>query len=115
MQYRPRTALSAALLLATGIAQAQDLAILPAPADAWRITVGHWEAQVELAGDGVAAPAPRAEYARNGYAGISTHVATAGATRCCSTGAACGRPRCASRAARRWTCVLTPAARWSST
>lgn len=75
MQYRSRTALTAALLLATGLSQAQDLTILPAPADAWRITVGHWEARVELTGDGIAAPAPRVEYARNGYAGVSAHLA----------------------------------------
>jgi beta-glucosidase len=72
MQYR--TALSAALLLATGLAQGQDLAILPAPTDAWRITVGHWEAQVELTGNGVAAPVPSANYARNAYAGASTRL-----------------------------------------
>ncbi|HEY9105747.1 MAG TPA: GDSL-type esterase/lipase family protein [Roseateles sp.] len=72
MQYR--TALSAALLLATGLAQGQDLAILPASVDAWRITVGHWEAQAELTGNGVAAPVPSADYARNAYAGASTRL-----------------------------------------
>ncbi|MCE4557819.1 GDSL-type esterase/lipase family protein [Roseateles cellulosilyticus] len=60
--------------LAAPLAHAQDLHVLPATPDAWRITVGHWEAQVELTGEAVAAPAPQAEYARSGYAGVSAHV-----------------------------------------
>jgi beta-glucosidase len=72
MQYR--SALIAALFATAGLAQAQDLVILPAPADAWRITVGHWEAQAELTGNGVVAPAPTADYARNSFAGASAHV-----------------------------------------
>jgi beta-glucosidase len=48
-----------------------DLVVLPAPASAWRITVGHWEAQAELAGDSVVAPRPTTEYARNSHAGAS--------------------------------------------
>ena len=48
-----------------------DLVILPAPASAWRITVGHWEGQAELTGDSVVAPQPTAEYARNSRAGAS--------------------------------------------
>lgn len=72
MQYR--TTLSTALLVAAGLAHGQDLTILPAPPDAWRITVGHWEAQAELTGNGVAVPPPSADYARNAYAGASTRV-----------------------------------------
>jgi lysophospholipase L1-like esterase len=75
MQYR--SLLASTLLAATGLAQAQDLVILPAPAEAWRVTVGHWEAQAELKGDGVVAPAPKAEYASASHAGASAHV-TAG-------------------------------------
>ncbi|MFG6488478.1 GDSL-type esterase/lipase family protein [Roseateles sp. BYS78W] len=71
MQSRFQTLLFATLFASTGLVCAQDLTILPAPADAWRITVGHWDAQVELTGDGVAAPPPKAEYARNAYAGAS--------------------------------------------
>lgn len=48
-----------------------DLVILPAPASAWRITVGHWEGQVELRGNSVVAPRPTAEYARNSHVGAS--------------------------------------------
>lgn len=74
MSYRFRTLLLASFLAAAGLAQAQDLTILPAPVEAWRITVGHWEAQAELTGTGVAAPAPSAEYAHTGYAGASTRL-----------------------------------------
>jgi len=74
MQYRLRTALFATLLTSAGLAQAQDITILPAPADAWRITVGHWEAQAELTGVGVVAPAPKAVYAGTSHAGASAHV-----------------------------------------
>jgi len=42
-----------------------DLVILPAPASAWRITVGHWEGRAELSGSSVVAPRPTAEYARD--------------------------------------------------
>jgi lysophospholipase L1-like esterase len=52
-------------------AAAADLVILPAPADAWRITVGHWEDRAELSGDSVVAPRPSAEYARESHAGAS--------------------------------------------
>lgn len=69
-----RRLLAATLLAAAGLAQAQDLVILPAPPEAWRITVGHWEAQAELTGEGVVAPAPQAEYARNSRAAASAHV-----------------------------------------
>ena len=48
-----------------------DLVILPAPASAWRITVGHWEGQTELRGDSVVAPRPTAEYARDSHVGAS--------------------------------------------
>ncbi|WP_457393768.1 GDSL-type esterase/lipase family protein [Roseateles sp. P5_E1] len=43
---------------------APDITLLPAPSAAWRTVVGHWEKQVELAGDGVVVPAPTADYAR---------------------------------------------------
>ena len=72
MQYRH--VITSTLLAATGLVQAQDLVILPAPADAWRITVGHWEAQVELTGDGVVTPTPTVDYARHSFAGASAHV-----------------------------------------
>jgi lysophospholipase L1-like esterase len=48
-----------------------DLGILPAPASAWRITVGHWESQAELSGSSVVAPPPTAEYARDSHVGAS--------------------------------------------
>ncbi len=48
-----------------------DLVILPAPASAWRITVGHWDGQTELTGNSVVAPQPTAEYARNSHVGAS--------------------------------------------
>jgi lysophospholipase L1-like esterase len=72
MQYR--NLLASALLATTGFVQAQDLVILPAPADAWRVTVGHWEAQAELKGDSVVAPAPKADYASASHAGASAHL-----------------------------------------
>ena len=72
MQYP--TLLASTLLAATGLVQAQDLVILPAPVDAWRVTVGHWEARAELTGDGVVAPAPKAQYASASRAGASAHV-----------------------------------------
>jgi beta-glucosidase len=52
-------------------ATATNLTILPAPADAWRITVGHWEGQAELSGNSVTAPQPTAEYARDSHASAS--------------------------------------------
>jgi beta-glucosidase len=60
-------------ICATGIlpAAATDLVILPAPADAWRITVGHWEDQAELTGTSVVAPRPTDEYARGSHASAS--------------------------------------------
>lgn len=48
-----------------------DLVILPAPATAWRITVGHWEGQTERTGSSVVAPRPTAEYARDSYLSAS--------------------------------------------
>lgn len=48
-----------------------DLVILPAPASAWRITVGHWEGQAELTGSSVVAPRPTAEYARDSRSSAS--------------------------------------------
>jgi len=42
-----------------------ELVILPAPANAWRTVVGHWETQMELTGDSVVIPSPTADYARN--------------------------------------------------
>ncbi|WP_368562812.1 GDSL-type esterase/lipase family protein [Pseudoxanthomonas sp. UTMC 1351] len=60
-------------IYATGIpaATATDLVILPASANAWRITVGHWEDQAELSGNRVVAPRPTAEYARASHASVS--------------------------------------------
>lgn len=60
--------LAASLAVCAAGAQAEtgaDLVILPAPASAWRITVGHWEGQAELGGDSVVVPRPSAEYARD--------------------------------------------------
>jgi lysophospholipase L1-like esterase len=48
-----------------------DLVILPAPASAWRIVVGHWESEAELKGDSVVAPRPTAEYASASHVGAS--------------------------------------------
>jgi beta-glucosidase len=63
------------VLLACGAAPAQaqtgELPILPAPAAAWRITVGHWESQVELTGNAVQVPRPSAEYARASQLGAA--------------------------------------------
>jgi lysophospholipase L1-like esterase len=42
-----------------------DLTVLPAAPDAWRVVVGHWEAEAELTGDSVKVPAPSQEYARS--------------------------------------------------
>jgi beta-glucosidase len=42
-----------------------DLTLLPAAPEAWRVVVGHWEAEAELNGDRVVVPAPSAEYARS--------------------------------------------------
>jgi beta-glucosidase len=60
--------LGASLLALASCAWAQvpdELVILPAPANAWRTVVGHWETQMELSGDSVVVPPPTAEYARN--------------------------------------------------
>ena len=59
--------LVAALTCAAGGAWAEtdDLVILPDAAPHWRITVGHWERQVELKEDFVQVSPPSAEYARN--------------------------------------------------
>lgn len=74
MTYIAKLLLAASLTVcATGVpsATATDLVILPAPADAWRITVGHWEDQAVLSGDHVVAPQPTAEYARDSHASAS--------------------------------------------
>src|SRR5690242_20522103 len=66
----------AAPLVAIGVALAScastprtlpgaDLALLPADPGAWRVVVGHWEAEAELSGDHVEVPPPSAEYARS--------------------------------------------------
>ena len=65
------------LLTGSPAARAQvspELTILPAPTQAWRIVVGHWESQAELIDDDVAVPPPKAEYARTGYAGASART-----------------------------------------
>ena len=54
----------AACAAATWAQASPDLVILPAPAAAWRVVVGHWEGQAELVGDSVVAARPSAEYAR---------------------------------------------------
>ena len=68
-------AMPLAACAAAAVAQSgADLVILPAPASAWRITVGHWENQAELKGNSAVAPPPTAEYARDGVAGVSAPV-----------------------------------------
>jgi len=44
-----------------------DLVVLPAAPDAWRIVVGHWDAEAELTGARVEVPVPREEYARTSH------------------------------------------------
>lgn len=61
----------AACAAAAGAQAADDLVLLPAPAGASRIVVGHWEHSAELTGDSVTAPPPSAEYARASRAGAS--------------------------------------------
>ena len=56
---------------ASAQAGAGDLVILPAPAAAWRVVVGHWESEAELEGDSVVAPRPTAEYASTSHVGAS--------------------------------------------
>jgi hypothetical protein len=68
-------AMPLAACAAAAVAQSgADLVILPAPASAWRITVGHWENQTELIGDSVVVPPPTADYARDSVAGASARV-----------------------------------------
>jgi lysophospholipase L1-like esterase len=68
-------AVGATLAATTSFAATQsNLDILPAPASAWRIVVGHWESQVELSGDSVVAPRPTAEYARESHVGASAAI-----------------------------------------
>ena len=74
MNHITRLLLAASLAVCAADARAKpgaDLVILPAPASAWRITVGHWEGQVELSGDRVVAPRPTAEYARDSHLSAS--------------------------------------------
>jgi lysophospholipase L1-like esterase len=62
----------AGLAALLGSARAQDdVVVLPAATDAWRITAGHWEHQAELTGDSVVAQRPSAEYARASHVGAS--------------------------------------------
>jgi len=42
-----------------------DLVVLPADPGAWRVVVGHWDAEAELTRDSVEVPRPRDEYARS--------------------------------------------------
>ncbi len=73
MNHVTRLLLAASLTVCAG-ARAEsgtDLVILPAPASAWRITVGHWQGEAELTGDRVVAPRPTDEYARDSHLGAS--------------------------------------------
>jgi len=49
-----------------------DLTVLPAAPGAWRLVVGHWEAEVELTGGRVVVPPPSQEYARLSHLEAST-------------------------------------------
>ncbi|MGQ3055197.1 MAG: GDSL-type esterase/lipase family protein [Roseateles sp.] len=70
-----RTTLAATLLAATGLVQAsQDLVILPAATDAWRLVVGHFEGRTELTGDSATVPPPIVEYARKSHVGASART-----------------------------------------
>ena len=69
---RLQTVLTLSFAAWTGLAAAQggsgqpgggDLVLLPAPADAWRTLVGHWERRVELAGSTVGHWETRSELA----------------------------------------------------
>ena len=51
-----------------------DLVVLPAAPDAWRIVVGHWDAEAELTGKRVEVPPPRDEYARSSRLAASADV-----------------------------------------
>ena len=74
MNHIAKLLLAASLVVCAADARAKpgtDLVILPAPASAWRITVGHWEGQTELTGSSVIAPRPTAEYARDSHLSAS--------------------------------------------
>jgi lysophospholipase L1-like esterase len=77
MNHIAKLLLAASLLACAADACAKasaDLVILPAPASAWRITVGHWEGQTELTGSSVVAPRPTAEYARDSHLSASAEI-----------------------------------------
>ena len=77
MNHIAKLLLAASLLACAADACAKasaDLVILPAPASAWRITVGHWEGQTELTGSSVVAPRPTAEYARDSHLRASAEI-----------------------------------------
>ena len=66
--------LAASFAVCAAGAQAEpgtDLVILPAPASAWRMSVGHWQGEAELTGDRVVAPRPTDEYARDSHLSAS--------------------------------------------
>jgi lysophospholipase L1-like esterase len=74
MNHIAKLLFAASLVFCTADVRAEpgaDLVILPAPAMAWRITVGHWEGQAELTGDSVVAPRPTAEHARDSHLSAS--------------------------------------------
>jgi len=74
MNHVTKLLLAASLIVCAAGAQAEsgtDLVILPAPAQAWRITVGHWQGEAELTGDRVVAPRPTDEYARDSHVSAS--------------------------------------------
>ncbi len=74
MNHIAKLLFAASLVVCAADARAKagtDLVILPAPASAWRITVGHWEGQAELTGSSVVAPRPTAEYARDSHLSAS--------------------------------------------
>ena len=69
-----RTLLTAGLLAWAGATPAQDagdLVLLPAPAQAWRTVVGHWEERVELVGAAAVVPGPAGAGAPGASVGAS--------------------------------------------
>ncbi|HEY9025342.1 MAG TPA: GDSL-type esterase/lipase family protein [Burkholderiaceae bacterium] len=73
MNKRISTLAAAALAALNGIAAAQapaDLVLLPAPADAWRISAGTWESRVDLTGASAVTP-PNLPGEPNARVGVS--------------------------------------------
>ncbi|NRF71697.1 1,4-beta-D-glucan glucohydrolase [Aquincola sp. S2] len=88
---RTSALVSASFIAWAGAATAQpatDLVLLPAPANAWRTVVGHWEHRVELAGGGVGHWETRPELA--GVSAVVPQPTGAGAAQAYVGGSALG-------------------------